>query len=159
MLIAGFMQSTQNVYKIKKREIMTVFINKKFETVDDGIENLIAAAIHDYASQSYRSSEKMNKEFADGFVVKKGKKYIKILTNNGGSAWGFIVKTDTDNTAPNMPNNIAWVDKEAGIVPLSSLIFTKALPNLLDVSNAIIGPIIIAGTDINIPSTNANMPI
>jgi len=90
------MQSTQNVYKIKKREIMTVFINKKFETVDDGIENLIAAAIHDYSSQSYRSSEKMNKEFADGFVVKKGKKYIKILTNNGGSAWGFVVNTDDD---------------------------------------------------------------
>ena len=78
---------------------MTVFIKKKFETVDDGIENLIAAAIYDYSDQDYRIdniNEGMNKKFADGFVVKKGKKYIKILTNNGGSAWGFVVNTDGD---------------------------------------------------------------
>ena len=75
---------------------MTVSVKKKFDNIDDGIANMIAAAIHDYSSQSYRSSEKMNKEFADGFVVKKGKKYIKILTNNGGSAWGFVVNTDDD---------------------------------------------------------------
>ena len=33
---------------------MTVFIKKKFETVDDGIENLIAAAIYDYSDQDYQ---------------------------------------------------------------------------------------------------------
>jgi len=73
---------------------MTVSVKKKFDNIDDGIANMIAAAIHDYSSQSYRSSEEMNKEFADGFVVKKGKKYIKILS--GTSAWAFVVNTDDD---------------------------------------------------------------
>ena len=76
---------------------MTVFIKKKFETVDDGIENLIAAAIYDYSDQDYRIdniNEGMNKKFAAVFVVKKGKKYIKIISSR--SAWGFIVNTDDD---------------------------------------------------------------
>jgi hypothetical protein len=76
---------------------MTVFIKKKFETVDDGIENLISAAIYDYSDQDYRIdniNEGMNKKFADGFVVKKGKKYIKIISDS--SAWAFVVNTDDD---------------------------------------------------------------
>ena len=73
---------------------MTVSVKKKFDNIDDGIANMIAAAIHDYSSEPYRFNEEMNKEFADGFVVKKGKKYIKILSGN--SAWAFVVNTDDD---------------------------------------------------------------
>ena len=75
---------------------MTVYVTKTAHTVAGGIHHMIQAAIHDYSSEPYRFNEEMTKEFADGFVVKKGKKYIKILTNNGGSAWGFVVNTDTD---------------------------------------------------------------
>ena len=74
---------------------MTVSVKKKFDNIDDGIANMIAAAIYDYNNWSRsEASEEMKKEFADGFVVKKGKKYIKILS--GTSAWGFIVNTDDD---------------------------------------------------------------
>ena len=66
---------------------------KKFDNVDDGIANMIAAANHDYPA---RYNNDMVKDFKNGWVVKKGKKYIKICTNNGGSAWGFIVNTDDD---------------------------------------------------------------
>ena len=36
-------------------------------------------------------------DFINGFVVKSGQKYIKIMSGNGGSAFmlGFIVKDDT----------------------------------------------------------------
>ena len=70
-------------------------IKKNFKTVEDGIANMIAAAIYDYNNWSRsEASEEMKKEFADGFVVKTGKKYIKILS--GTSAWGFVVNTDDD---------------------------------------------------------------
>jgi len=83
---------------------MTVFIKKKFETVDDGIENLIAAAIYDYSDQNYRIDdidEGMNKKFAKSFMTKRGKKYIKIglksdYSDKMGSAWAFVVNTDDD---------------------------------------------------------------
>jgi hypothetical protein len=35
-------------------------------------------------------------EFNDGLTYKTGSKYIKIMTRNGGSAWGFVVNTDND---------------------------------------------------------------
>ena len=74
---------------------MTVSVKKKFDNIDDGIANMIAAAIYDYNNWSRsEASEEMKKEFADGFVVKTGKKYIKILS--GTSAWGFVVNTDDD---------------------------------------------------------------
>ena len=74
---------------------MTVSVKKKFDNIDDGIANMIAAAIYDYNNWSRsEASEEMKKEFADGFVVKNGKKYIKILS--GTSAWAFVVNTDDD---------------------------------------------------------------
>ena len=79
---------------------MTVLVKKTFETVEDGIANMLAAAIAVYEkfmpSSKGETAKKMNKEFAEGFVVKKGSKYIKIMTRNGGSAWGFVVATDND---------------------------------------------------------------
>jgi hypothetical protein len=73
---------------------MTIPVNKKFDNIDDGIKNMIAAANADYEKMSFNSD--MNREFVTGWVVKKGSKYIKILTKSGGSAWGFVVNTDGD---------------------------------------------------------------
>ena len=77
---------------------MTVSVNKKFDNVSDGVQNMIAAATHDYTKSNF--SERMNKEFTEGWVVKEGTKYIKISVSNGntigGSAWGFVVNTDND---------------------------------------------------------------
>ena len=73
---------------------MTTLIKKTFETVEDGIANMIAAATYDYGKGIFPDA--MKEEFLDGWVVKKGSKYTKISTRNGGNAWGFVVNTDTD---------------------------------------------------------------
>ena len=67
-------------------------IKKTFDNVDDGIANMIAAANYDYKGMNF--NEKMYDEFANGWEIKKGSKYIKISTVN--SAWGFVVNTDDD---------------------------------------------------------------
>ena len=68
-------------------------IMKKFDSVDDGIANMIAAANHDYCDGG-RYNDDMVKKFKNGWEIKKGKKYIKLTA--GHSAWGFIVNTDDD---------------------------------------------------------------
>ena len=77
---------------------MTVSVKKQFDNVSDGIQNMIAAATHDYTKCNF--NESMNKNFTEGWVVKEGTKYIKISVSNGniigGSAWGFVVNTDND---------------------------------------------------------------
>ena len=73
---------------------MTIAINKKFDNVDDGIQNMLSAANHDYTK--FLDNKEMHKEFVEGWVIKQGQKYIKILTRNGSSAWGFVVNTDND---------------------------------------------------------------
>jgi len=75
---------------------MTINVKKTFDNVDDGIANMLAAAEADYKTMSFGKNERMFKEFCEGWVVKKGSKYIKISTQNGGSAWGFVVNTDND---------------------------------------------------------------
>ena len=76
---------------------MTIPVKKKFDNVDDGIANMIAAANADYDKfmPASRNAE-MNEEFHNGWKIKKGSKYTKISTRNGGNAWGFVVNTDTD---------------------------------------------------------------
>ena len=73
---------------------MTTLVKKTFETVEDGIANMIAAATYDYCKGTW--PESMIEEFTEGWVVKEGSKYTKISTRNGGNAWGFVVNTDTD---------------------------------------------------------------
>ena len=73
---------------------MTINIKKTFVNVDDGIANMIAAANADY--ENFRVSDEMKARFKEEWVIKKGSKYIKIMTNGGGSAWGFVVNTDND---------------------------------------------------------------
>lgn len=38
----------------------------------------------------------MIEKFCNGIVVKEGNKYIKIMKENGGCVWGFVVNTDND---------------------------------------------------------------
>ena len=72
-------------------------IMKQFDNIEDGIQNMIAAATHDYQGWMKPETEvrtKMNQEFAEGWVIKRGPKYTKILNKN--SCWGFVVNTDND---------------------------------------------------------------
>lgn len=73
---------------------MTVAIKKKFKNVDDGIANMCAAANFDYKGMDFNSD--MYNDFVNGWKITKGSKYIKICTNKGGTAWGFVVNTDDD---------------------------------------------------------------
>jgi len=61
---------------------MTVRVNKQFDSVNDGIQNMLAAATHDY--NEFCSNENMQEEFAEGWVVKEGQKYIKIVSLDEG---------------------------------------------------------------------------
>ena len=75
---------------------MTTEIRKTFETVEAGIENMLAAAVADYvgwANKSGGKSEirlKMDEDFKNSFTIKNGSKYIKISNESGGT-WGFVV--------------------------------------------------------------------
>ena len=60
---------------------MSVQVNKKFNSIDDGINNMLDAAAHDYSktfgdnlSPTFRTSD----DFRNSFIVKVGQKYIKI---------------------------------------------------------------------------------
>jgi hypothetical protein len=73
---------------------VTVSIKKTFESVEDGIANMIAACNHDY--EEFNVSDEMKARFKEEWVVKNGSKYTKISTRNGGCAWGFVVNVDND---------------------------------------------------------------
>ena len=83
---------------------MTVLVEKSAVTLEDGIKTLIESAITDYKKRygdglNTDIGKKMVGDFINGFVVKSGQKYVKIMSGNGGtvggSCWGFIVKKDT----------------------------------------------------------------
>ena len=75
-------------------------IKKKFEKIEDGINNMLDAAAHDYKSMgsTYRTSD----DFRAGFMIKPGQKYIKIgrmskhTPGRMGQCWGFVVGVDND---------------------------------------------------------------
>ena len=73
---------------------MTVYVTKTANTVAGGIAHMIEGANEDY--MKFPVNDAMKADFVEKWVVKSGSKYVKIMTDNGGSAWGFIVKTDTD---------------------------------------------------------------
>ena len=83
---------------------MTVFVKESSESVLSGLSKMRAAMIEDYESWSHVAADaphdeiraRMNKEYAAGFEVKYGSKYIKLLTKGGGSVTAFIVGTDKD---------------------------------------------------------------
>ena len=85
---------------------------KKATNLADGVKNLIAAANEDYVDRtnydglSYDeqsdsqkvSTNKFNEEFINGWTVKNGSKYIKLIKklHMQESVWGFDVKGDND---------------------------------------------------------------
>ena len=71
---------------------MTVQITKTAKYIGGGIENMIDGMIEDY--NSWSSSEQMKDEFANGFEIRKGQKYIKVINRN--SVVAFIVNSTTD---------------------------------------------------------------
>ena len=78
---------------------MSVQVNKKFNSIDDGINNMLDAAAHDYSKGGY--THMTSDDFRNDFIVKVGQKYIKIGRKsdyNGkmGQVWGFVVNTDDD---------------------------------------------------------------
>ena len=83
----------------RKREKMTVQVNKVFSSIDDGINNMLDAAAWDYKSRGFTS--KGYDTFRKNFIVKVGKKYIKIgrksdYNDKMGQVWAFVVNTDDD---------------------------------------------------------------
>lgn len=76
---------------------MTVFVKKTAFTVEVGVANMIAGANEDY--NDFPVNDTMKKEFAEGWVIKTGYKYVKIMNGgNGGqvTVWGFVVNNDND---------------------------------------------------------------
>ena len=71
---------------------MTVQITKNADYIGGGIQNMIDGMIEDY--NSWSSSEQMKDEFANGFEIRKGQKYIKVINRN--SVVAFIVNSTTD---------------------------------------------------------------
>tara|TARA_R100001129_G_C5118972_1_gene189470 strand:+ start:226 stop:537 length:312 start_codon:yes stop_codon:yes gene_type:complete len=58
----------------------------------EGIEKMIEVAVEDYKNRFNR--EDMIERYENGFEVKTGRKYIKVI--NEGAAWAFVVNTDDD---------------------------------------------------------------
>ena len=74
-------------------------IKKKFEKIEDGINNMLDAAAYDYSKNGFK--HRTSDEFRSKFMVKVGQKYIKIGRKsdyNGkmGQVWAFVVNTDND---------------------------------------------------------------
>jgi hypothetical protein len=78
-------------------------------SLEDGVDTVVSLIEENYITwsglkmidygpeweKSEVIKERMAYEFVKGVDYKKGSKYIKIIT--GGSVWGFIVNTKTDN--------------------------------------------------------------
>ena len=71
---------------------MTVLVEKTTVNMEEGINNLIDGMITDY--NKWTDNERMQAEFANGFDVRKGQKYIKVINRNGVTS--FIVNTTED---------------------------------------------------------------
>jgi|TARA_B110000263_G_scaffold163958_1_gene142784 hypothetical protein len=75
-------------------------IKKKFEKIEDGINNMLDAAAHDYSKKGY--THRTSEEFRSKFMIKPGQKYIKIgrisdhTPGRMGQVWGFVVGVDND---------------------------------------------------------------
>ena len=78
---------------------MTVWVKEKAEDMAEGLSNMETAMILDYNSKFMNRNDEvsaqMRAEYAAGFEVTFGSKYIKVLEKNGGVR-AFIVNTDKD---------------------------------------------------------------
>ena len=62
---------------------MSTRVMKKFESVADGIDNMVAAAKYDYTLSNF--NDQMNEEFANSFMIKQGQKYRGNVLEGGFS--------------------------------------------------------------------------
>ena len=74
-------------------------IKKKFEKIEDGINNMLDAAAYDYSKNGFK--HRTSDEFRSKFMVTVGQKYIKIgrksdFNGKMGQVWAFVVNTDND---------------------------------------------------------------
>ena len=77
---------------------MSVYVKESAKDMAEGLSNMETAMIADYNHFMYKDSENhatMRYEYATGFEVTFGSKYIKVFTE-GGSVWGFVVNIDND---------------------------------------------------------------
>ena len=78
---------------------MTVIVRNGSLSVLSGLGKMKAAMIEDYAKfmppSKSDTTAKMNAEYVDGFDIRYGKKYIKIV-ENGGGVKAFVVGVDND---------------------------------------------------------------
>ena len=72
---------------------MTVRIEKKATTIEEGINNLIEAMVLDY--NNFCNVPEMREKYKNSFVVKNNRKYIKIMSGNAVKAFIRKEKTDT----------------------------------------------------------------
>ena len=84
---------------IEKERKMTVQINKVFNSIDDGINNMLDAVVPMTIQRKFTHTS--SDDFRDKFIVKVGKKYIKIgrksnYNDKMGQVWAFVVNTDDD---------------------------------------------------------------
>ena len=77
---------------------MTVIVRNGSLSVLSGLGKMKAAMIEDYAKfmppSKSDTTAKMNAEYVDGFDIRYGKKYIKIVCKNSVAA--FVVGVDND---------------------------------------------------------------
>jgi hypothetical protein len=71
---------------------MTIRVEKKATTLEEGINNLIEAMVLDY--NNFCNVPEMREKYKNSFVVKNNRKYIKIMSGNAVKA--FIRKEKTD---------------------------------------------------------------
>ena len=74
--------------------------------IQENIEELFEKIVEDYQEWTFNSyqangyaSEGIEDrviEFQDGLIAEDGRKYIRILADNGRRVWGFVVKSDTN---------------------------------------------------------------
>ena len=78
---------------------MTVHVKDASKSVLSGLSKMKAAMIEDYAKfmppAKSDTTAKMNKEYAENFTIKYGKKYIKIVSDGGGVK-AFVVGVEND---------------------------------------------------------------
>ena len=76
---------------------MTVVVNKTADDLMLGLGNMYDAMVADYAKFMVPDTDHkktMNDDYKNGIAYKFGKKYVKVLGNNGVIA--FVVNTDND---------------------------------------------------------------
>ena len=76
---------------------MTVYVKDASKSVLSGLSKMKAAMIEDYAKfmvPDTDTKKKMNADFIDGFDIRYGKKYIKIVCKDSVAA--FVVGVDND---------------------------------------------------------------